>query len=210
MSNDIWLYTGSLNKTEKCTEAFVMKRLIEALSKQLHFRLYFDISLCTIDVCRELKSLGFPTVATIRSDRLQGCNLPSERVETSGRGSSSFKTDANSGVFITRWYDNKCADICSTHGNTNDLLEEKRWGRSKKGIITIKCSEIVRKYNKSMGGVDLCDTFSLYRTNITTRRWYQNSLSLRWYFEGQWLESVQTSLYPTQKAEKIATDSSAV
>ena len=74
----------------------------------------------------ELKSLGFPTVATIRSDRLQGCNLPK-----SGRGSSSFKTDANS-VFITRWYDNKCVSICSTYGNSNDVLELKRWDRSRK------------------------------------------------------------------------------
>ena len=34
---------------------------------------------------------------------------------------------------------------------------------------------------------------------------YQNSLSVRWYFEGPCLESVKTSLYPTQKAEKIET-----
>ena len=74
----------------------------------------------------ELKSLGFPTVATIRSDRLQGCNLPK-----SARGSSSFKTGANS-VFITRWYDNKCANICSTYGNSNDVLKVKRWDRSRK------------------------------------------------------------------------------
>ena len=48
-------------------------------------------------------------------------------------------------------------------------LKKKDGAAPKKGF-TIKCSEIVRKYNKSMGGVDLCDTFSLYRTNITTRR----------------------------------------
>ena len=53
-----------------------------------------------------------------------------------------------------------------------------------------------------MGGVNLCDIFKVLL--------YQNSLSLRWYFEGQFLESVQTSLYPTQKAEKVTIDSSAV
>ena len=91
----------------------------------------------------------------------------------SGRGSSSFKTDANSGVFITRWYDNKCVNICSSYGNPNDILKVKRWDHSKKESITIKCAEIVRTYNKSMGGVDLCDILiSLYRTNIKTKGWY--------------------------------------
>ena len=69
MIYDFFLYAGSLNKTEKYTGAFVVKKLIETLPKQLNFRLYFDNSFCTIDLCRELKSLGFPTVAT-------GCNLP--------------------------------------------------------------------------------------------------------------------------------------
>ena len=68
MIYDIFLYTGSLNKTEKCTGAFVVKKF-ETLPKQLNFRLYFDSWFCTIDLCRELKSLGFPTIAT-------GCNLP--------------------------------------------------------------------------------------------------------------------------------------
>ena len=69
MIYDFFLYAGSLNKTEKYTGVFVVKKLIETLPKQLNFRLYFDNSFCTIDLCRELKSLGFPTVAT-------GCNLP--------------------------------------------------------------------------------------------------------------------------------------
>ena len=53
------------------------------------------------------------------------------------------------------------------------ILEEKRWDGSKKESITIKCPEILRNYNKSMGGVDLCNMLiSLYHTNIKTKRWY--------------------------------------
>ena len=66
-----FLYTGSLNKTEKCARAFVIKKFIETLPEQLNFRLYFDNWFYTSDLCRELKSLGFPTVATIRSDGFQ-------------------------------------------------------------------------------------------------------------------------------------------
>ena len=64
MIYDFFLYTGSLHKTEKCTGVFVVKKLIETLPRQLNFRFYFEDWFCTVDLCRELKSLGFPTVAT--------------------------------------------------------------------------------------------------------------------------------------------------
>ena len=94
-------------------------------------------------------------------------------MRNSVRGSSSFKTDANSRAFITRWYDDKCVNICSTYGNPNDVLDVKRWDHFKKGSLTIKCPEIVRNYNKSIGGVNSCDILiSLYRTNIKTKCCY--------------------------------------
>ena len=52
MISDFFLYTGSLNKTGKCTEALVVKKLIETLPKQLNFRLYFGNWFCTNDLCR--------------------------------------------------------------------------------------------------------------------------------------------------------------
>ena len=73
MIYDFFLYTGPLNKTGKCPGAFVVKTLIRTLPKQLNVRLYFDNWFCT--------------VATIRSDNLQGCNLPSEtELRKLGRG----------------------------------------------------------------------------------------------------------------------------
>ena len=93
MIYDLFLYTGSLNETEKCTGASVVKKLIETLPKQLSFRLYFDNWFCMIVLCWKFKSLGFPTVATTRLDIGFKDDLPSEKeLRKSGRGSSSFKT----------------------------------------------------------------------------------------------------------------------
>ena len=62
---------------------------------------------------------------------------------------------------------------CWTYGNPNDVHEVERWDRSRKESITTKCPEVIKNYNKSLGGVDLCDVLIFqYRTNIKTNRWY--------------------------------------
>ena len=172
---DFFLYTGSTtSKTEKCNGSYVVNRLIECLPKHDNFKLFFDNWFCSLDLCRNLRSMGILTIATIRADRMHGCLLPTEKeLKKGGRGSHSFKSDANSGIIVTRWYDNKCVNLCSTYTNPNDVSDIRRWDRIKKEYIEISCPNVVKEYNKSMGGVDLSDMLiSLYRTNIKSKRWY--------------------------------------
>ena len=78
----------------------------------------------------------------------------------------------NSGVLV-KWLDNKCVHVCSTYINPEKSVEVKRWDRTAKKYIKENYSEIVQKYNRNMGGVNLSDMLiSLYRTNIKTKRWY--------------------------------------
>ena len=79
----------------------------------------------------------------------------------SGRGSSSFKTDYSSEVFITCWCDITWVSVCLTYGNSIDVHEVERWNYSKREHCN-KCPEVVRSYNKSMGCVDLCDMFNFF------------------------------------------------
>lgn len=84
-----------------------------------------------------------------------------------------FLRHANSVVFSTCWCDRKYVNVCSTYGNTNDVHEVKMWDHSRKESITIKCFEVVRNYDTSMGFVDLCNMLiSLYHTNIKNKSWY--------------------------------------
>ena len=47
------------------------------------------------------------------------------------------------------------------------------WVKKDQPMKEIPCPQIVRAYNKSMGGVDLAGMLiSLYRVEVKTRRWY--------------------------------------
>ena len=76
-------------------------------------------------------------------------------------------------IIITRWYDNKCVNLCLTYCDPDSISDVKRWNRTEKNFVNINCPSVVKEYNQCMGGVDLCDMLiSLYRTNIKTKRWY--------------------------------------
>ncbi len=79
-------------------------------------KFFFDNWFTTLELCIELKDLGILSTATIRSHRLAGCPLKSEsELKKDGRGSVSYQTDLNSGIAATRWFDNKCFQLVSTH-----------------------------------------------------------------------------------------------
>jgi len=121
-----------------------------------------------------LKRSGYLATATLRSDRTKKCPLPTEKdIKKRGRGSHAFRTDANSGITITKWYDNKCVQLISNHCDPKKTTMIKRWDRSSRTYIEISCPTVVQDYNQSIGGVDLADMLiSLYRTSFKTKRWY--------------------------------------
>ena len=115
-----------------------MKRLIESLPKNQNFKLCFDNWFCSLDLCLNLNKLGILTTATIRNDRMQGCCLPTEsEMRKKGRGSHAYKCDINSGIIITRWYDNKCVNLCSTYCDPDSISDVKRWNCTEKNFVKI-------------------------------------------------------------------------
>ena len=105
---------------------------------------------------------------------MQGRPLSTDKeLQKCGRGNSSFRTDANSGLVLLKWFDNKCVQMVSTFSFPESTNSVKRWDRKNKKYVDVLCPDIVSVYNKAMGGVDLADMLiSLYRTNIKSKRWY--------------------------------------
>ena len=82
MMYDFFLYTGAATKDGKkvkVTGPYAVRKLLETLPKNQHYRVFFDNWFCTLDLCRELKSLGFLVSATARSDRIGKCPLMAEK-----------------------------------------------------------------------------------------------------------------------------------
>ena len=88
----------------------------------------FDNWFCTMQLLLTMQSLGIPTTATSRANRLAGCPLKSDKeLKKDSRGSSSYKTDANSGILMLGWYDNKSVQLVSTFRSPDSAGTVKRW-----------------------------------------------------------------------------------
>ena len=172
---DFFFYTGAKSAgKEKCTAKDVVLKLCSNIERGCNFKLFYDNWFATLDLGLELKEQGILTVATIRSNRLSGCNLRSEKeLKKQGRGSFSYMTDQNSGITVIKWCDNKCVHLVSTYIGINSVGTVKRWNPATKTYIDVQCPEMVKVYNKSMGGVDLVDMLiALYRCKVKTKRWH--------------------------------------
>ena len=96
-----------------------------------------------------------------------------KRSKKQGTKSHSFRTDENSCVSVTKWFDNKCVQIITNYCNPDSVGKVRRWDRQKRQFIETDCPTVTEKYNKSMDGVDLSYMLiSLYRTPIKTNGRY--------------------------------------
>ena len=150
-------------------------QLVKHLPQNAFFTVCFDNWLTTLPLILKLKTLGIISVGNIRSNRIQNCPFDTEKdMKKSGRGSSSYRVDANSGLMVMKWLDNKPVSCLHQIMETAEISSKvKRWDGRSKSHVLVDCPDIVKKYNSAMGGVDLADMLiSLYRTSYKTRRWY--------------------------------------
>eukprot|EP00794_Sanderia_malayensis_P000928 gene928-235_t len=101
------------------------------------------------------------------------CLLSDTELKQKGRGSFCFQTDQNAGLSIVKWYDNKPVHLVSTYIGVQADETVKRFDRKRKMHVQVECPNVVKRYNKSMRGIDLADMLiALYRMRIKTKRWY--------------------------------------
>ena len=90
-------------------------------------------------------------------------------------GASEELKSANESTEITyvKWCDNKVVHLVSTFAKAHPIKNVSRYEKKLSQRIDIPCPDIVQKYNKAMGGVDLADCLiSLYRINIRSKKYY--------------------------------------
>ena len=129
MMYDFFLYGGK----DVVSAANVVLRLSEGIPQHQNFKLCFDNWLCTLPLCLELKSLGVLATATMKAKRIAGCPLKREiDLKKEGRGSICYRSDANSGIVLVRWFDNKSVQLVSTYSSPTTSGTVKRWDQSSK------------------------------------------------------------------------------
>ena len=171
---DFYLYSGKQENGDTPYKdlqksAQVVAKLCTDLPGNLGHKVFFDNWFTTLELMLYLKRRGILAVGTVRANRLQGCPL----LERQDRGSMDYRSDSNSAIIIIKWLDNSVVQLTSNYVGINPLGTIERWVKKDGERKEIPCPQIVKAYNKSMGGVDLADMLiALYRIEVKTKRWY--------------------------------------
>ena len=63
--------------------------------------------------------------------------------------------------------------LISNYVGVQPMAQIERWDKKAGERKMVDCPQVVKAYNKSMGGVDLADMLiALYRISVKTNRWY--------------------------------------
>ena len=178
---DFYIYEGKGKDLEKGTpyehlskSAQVVARLVIHLPKLQNHKLFFDNWFSTLELIVYLCRLGIWAVGTIRSNRTAGCPVMSNKdLESQSRGAMDHRVDNNSGLIVVKWADNKIVELTSNYVGIEPVDAVDRWSKKDGSRVDVPCPQIVKQYNKAMGGVDLADMLiALYRIPARTKRWY--------------------------------------
>nr|XP_039250202.1 piggyBac transposable element-derived protein 3-like [Styela clava] len=153
--------------------ASVVLRLVEAIPKQKNCKICFDNYFTGIPLIRELKSRGIHSLGVVKSNRLMGCELKSEKdLKKKGRGAIDYKVSDKGDICVVRWMDNGAVTLASSFADVDEEDQVRGWRASTKEHIIVERSKCVQVYNDNMGGVDKLDfLISLYRTKAKTKKW---------------------------------------
>ena len=167
---DFYIYAGKGEIVENSDykhlqkSAQVVARLCEHLPSHSGHQLVYHFGLANLP-----QEQGYTSMWHHAANRIQGCPLQSNKDMTkAGRGAIDFKSDAEPGIVVVKWLDNN-----TIHVGVEPLGTIQRWCPAEKKDINIQCPQMILRYNKGMGGVDLADMLiSLYQIKMKTRRWY--------------------------------------
>lgn len=176
------IYSGMENKNRLPTEpdlgasANVVVRLCRHVSTNEFYRVYFDNYYSSIPLVVYLATRGIYSLGTIRRNRIPNCKLPPEnQLKKEQRGAScEYVANANgTDVSTVVWKDNKIVTLTSNFAGELPLQEVERFDKKANKKIKIPCPNVVKEYNRHMGGVDFLDSLiGKNKIKMRTRKWY--------------------------------------
>ncbi|XP_008189593.1 piggyBac transposable element-derived protein 3-like [Acyrthosiphon pisum] len=171
------LYQGmSTNINEELQKNFglggaIVVCLTQNISENRHF-LYFDNFFSSYNLFYALLQKKIYAAGTVRLNRFfKPPMMPDKQISNLGRG-TSFEITSKLGISLLKWFDNKPINIGSNFITSGTPEYVKRWDKKNKEFVHIERPEVIKLYNKSMGGVDKHDQLvSYYRMHMKSKKW---------------------------------------
>lgn len=144
---------------------FVM-RLVQTIPEGSE--IYMDRFFTSVDLLSDLGDQKLCATGTIMKNRLVGAHFN----KSNDRGKTEMLVRDDKKVVICSWRDSADVLIASNHLSINPEGVVKRYDSKHKKYITIKCPNIIKKYNQHMNGVDVSDQLmEYYRAFFKSRKW---------------------------------------
>jgi len=174
---NMMLYQGTATNIDKTLQknfglgGAVVLNLTQHLSANRHF-LYFDNFFSSYNLFYALSKRKIYAAGTVRTNRFGNPPIISDKeILKLGRG-TTYEITSPLGIGLVKWCDNKPIVMASNFitSGTPDVV--KRWDKKNKRYIEVERPEIIKLYNKSMGGVDKHDQLvSYYRVFMKSKKW---------------------------------------
>jgi hypothetical protein len=152
--------------------ADVVLSLLEKCDVPKGSKLYFDNYFTSIPLLVILRQKNIAACGTIRANRTKNCTLTQKKVmKTFARGHMEARSTKD--ILVVHWMDSKPVIIASNYDAIKPIKYVTRWNKKERKRKLIKMPNLIAKYNKNMGGVDLFDQMvSAYRIKIRSKKWY--------------------------------------
>ncbi|XP_046666750.1 piggyBac transposable element-derived protein 3-like [Homalodisca vitripennis] len=154
----------------------IVVRLCRKVPRNVNYTIYCDNFYSSLLLFSYLRTQGIFALGTFRRDRIP--NIPftdKKEGRKESRGTSvEFTTNVNdTKLSMVSWRDNDSVMLGSTLCGVVPMESIKRYDRKAKKYIDVPCPQIVKVYNKHMGGVDLMDShIGRHHIRLRSRKWY--------------------------------------
>uniref|UniRef100_A0A6A7GCV3 PiggyBac transposable element-derived protein 3-like n=1 Tax=Hirondellea gigas TaxID=1518452 RepID=A0A6A7GCV3_9CRUS len=177
-------YIGKINPVEDPNisdlqaSSNIVLYLAQNIPSHKNHLLFFDNWFTGVPLIDHLASRGIWCCGTVRDPSLPGISKEKKTDKAlvkKGRGSYEKLVcqDTDHKLYYVKWCDNRIVNIVSLSTRASPITKVERYDSKQKKVIEVSCPDIIYRYNRSMGAVELTDCLiALYRINLRSKKYY--------------------------------------
>lgn len=167
------IYTGKDEQRKAPLGESVVMKFANLLEEPTNKTIYFDNFFTSYTTLDRLTSIGIRATGTIRPNRTNGCPLTKESLKNQNRGTYDYRSDGK--ILICAWKDSATVMLATNFDSVHPVRQCQRYSFKDHKKVLIDQPNVVREYNRKMGGVDIYDKLlGAYRPTIKGKKWWYN------------------------------------
>ena len=135
---------------------------------------YVDNLFTSFPLSREMSDREIGITGTMRQNRLNKVPIHKKKeLEKKDVVRGTFETVYKGDQMCVSWKDNKAVYMGSNQYGPHPITTVSQYIREAKAKLQVPCPNLVKQYNKNMGGVDLLDSMvATYQVSWRKKKWW--------------------------------------